>query len=230
MSDLILPRKYKNDDGNYPQHLGKPKLSYSQYSSWTDPLYEKDYIRSYFMGHWDAGNIYTRFGSACGKYFEDLSIDRTQLSVSDVEILKNLERPSNARYEVEVLIDRGWYVIQGFIDQETEISDNVVQIKDLKTGNIIKRKKTYSSSKYQQTTLYSYQREVEGKIIDYSGVTLLGRAGTGTKNAPLRLTGEIELISTPYSLQRAEQFLLEVDIVAEQIAEEFYLFNKIRVT
>lgn len=228
MNQLLLPRTYEDKFGNYPQHVGKPKLSYSQYSSWNDPLYEKDYIRAYFMGHWEDGGIFAQFGSACGTYFENLTVNKKWLSVKDIEVLCKLHRPENAKYEVEVVIDRGWYVIQGFIDQEFEIGDKRLKIHDLKTGNVDTKRSMYAGDTYQQTTLYSYQREVEGYHIDYSGVILLGRKGSGRPGSPLKLSGVIEEIPTPYSVKRAEEFLMKMDETAEQVAEAYLLYNKLK--
>ena len=59
MSNLILPRKYDDKSGKYPQHHGKNKLSYSQINSWKDPKYSHDYIKQYFAGIETPSGIYT---------------------------------------------------------------------------------------------------------------------------------------------------------------------------
>ena len=229
MQNLNLPKIYKNDaSGNYPQHVGKCKLSYSQYNSWKDPLYNLDYIRQYFMGEVQEAGIYAKFGSACGEYLEDESIDEAWLSEDDVMTLRKLERPAGSIYEGEIVIDRGWYVIQGFIDQEYMVDDKLF-IKDLKTGNINTKVSFYGSDKYQQTTLYAYAREQEGFNIGYSGVMLLGRKGNGEQWGPLRLSGDIKHIETPYSKERAKMALAHIDVAAIEIANAYAVYKKLNV-
>ena len=223
---MRLPKTYDDPFGNYPQHVGKPKISYSQYTSWTDPLYKNDYIRSYFMGEKQEPGIYAKFGSACGKYLETEEVDETWLSEDDVMILRKLSRPLDAKYEGEIVIDRGWYVIQGFIDQEYKV-DGKLYIKDLKTGNIKTKVPFYSSDKYQQTTIYTYGRLQENFDIEYSGVILLGRKGDGDRWGNLRLSGEIKEIPTPYSNERAKKALINIDVAAIEISNAYELFLKL---
>lgn len=226
---LILPRVYSNDvkegcSGNYPQHKGKPKLSYSQYTSWIDPKYHMKYRTQYFGGVRDAGNPFSEFGGECGEWLEtNGKKSGPMLSDRDIEVLTSVERHSDAKYEVEIVVDRGWYVIQGFIDYEVLLKNGLI-IKDYKTGSIAKKEEFYGSDEYQQTTLYAYQREKEGEKINYSGVTLLDRKGNTFQNIPLALTGEIMEIETPYSKERAETFLKKMDSVAEEIARSYKLF------
>ena len=226
---ILLPRVYSNDieegcSGNYPQHKGKPKLSYSQYTSWTDPKYHMQYRSQYFGGVRDGGNPFSDFGGEVGVWLETDGKDSgPMLSERDVEILTSVERHSDAKYEVEIVVDRGWYVIQGFIDYEVLLKGGL-NIKDYKTGAIAKKEEFYGSDEYQQTTLYAYQREIEGEKIAYSGVTLLDRKGNTFQNIPLALTGEIMEIETPYSKERAETFLKKMDSVAEEIARSYKLF------
>lgn len=220
---LDLPKVYENEGGNYPQHVGKPKLSYSAYNSFLEESYKGEFFANYFLGIRSEGNIFTEYGSKCGEYLEKL--EKSDLSEFDISVLEKIERPENARYEVEVVIDRGSYVIQGFIDQEFKVPDGLV-IKDLKTGAIDKKAKDYASEDYQQTTLYAYQRELEGENIVYSGVMLLDRKGNGQEKYPLRLTGEIADIPTPYSKERAEEFLKKFDKVAMQIEEYHKVYKK----
>jgi len=74
--------------------------------------------------------------------------------------------------------------------------------------------------------LYAYQRELEGENVVYSGVMLLDRKGNGQEKYPLRLTGEIADIPTPYSKERAENFLKKFDKVAMQIEEYHKVYKK----
>lgn len=222
---LDLPKVYENEGGNYPQHVGKPKLSYSAYNSFNEEAYKGEFFANYFLGKRGEGNIFTDFGGKCGVLFET-DTETSDLSEFDVSVIKGIERPANALYEVEIVVDRGSYVIQGFIDREyLDVESNLV-IDDLKTGAIKTKKAFYGGNEYQQTTLYAYQRELEGEHIAYSGVILLDRKGNGQEKYPLRLTGEIENIPTPYSKKRAEDFLKSFDKTAKKIEEYHKVYKK----
>jgi hypothetical protein len=226
---MELPRVYEikeNTPERYRIHEGKPKLSYSQYTSFKDPLYKGSYIGQYFLGIKDDGNIFSTYGSACGGYLET-SFERGDLSDFDISVLDSLERPSNAVYEREIVIDRGNYVIQGFIDREyLDIEGNLV-LEDFKTGSIKTKKEFYSSKEYRQTLMYAHQRTLEGEHIAYCGVILLDRKGNGQEKYPLRLTGEIEYIETPYCRKEAEAFLKNVDKVAKEISAYYQVYKKL---
>lgn len=223
---IILPKTYKNDSsGRYPEHVGKPKISYSQYTSWKDEKYRDEYIRHYFFGGPRSTNQFAEFGSACGKYFEDQTVDSNWLSEDDVKVLQKLHRPENAKYEVEIVIDMEEYCIQGFIDQEYE-EDGLI-VNDLKSGNINTKVKFYGGQNYQQTTLYSHARHLEGQQIKYSGVTLLGRKGDGGRWGKLRLSGDIEKIPTPYTNERAQVALKDVTKEVYAISDLYKIYLKI---
>lgn len=221
---LDLPKVYENESGKYPQHVNKPKLSYSAYNSFCEEAYKGEFFSNYFLGIRSEGNIFTEYGSKCGKLFET-GTDTSDLSEFDVSVIQGMGRPDNGLYEVEIVVDRGNYVIQGYIDREYSI-DGTLVIEDLKTGSIEKKSKDYASQEYQQTTLYAYQRELEGQQIGYSGVVLLDRKGNGQEKYPLKLTGEIAHIPTPYSKERAEEFLKKFDKVAMQIEEYHKVYKK----
>lgn len=223
---LDLPKVYEvneNTPEQYKKYEGMPKLSYSAYNSFCEESYKGEFFANYFLGIRSEGNIFTEYGSKCGEYLEKL--EKSDLSEFDISVLEKIERPENARYEVEVVIDRGSYVIQGYIDQEFKVPDGLV-IKDLKTGAIDKKYKDYAGEDYQQTTLYAHQRTLEGENVVYSGVMLLDRKGNGQEKYPLRLTGEIADIPTPYSKERAEEFLKKFDKVAMQIEEYHKVYKK----
>jgi hypothetical protein len=222
-----LPRIYESKENpKFEQYLGKPKLSYSQYTSWKDPKYKEDYIRTYFLNGERTTNAFAQFGSACGGYLEDKTIDTEWLSARDIEVLDKVDRPEDAQYEVEIVIDRNWYVIQGYIDQMYPFSKNGVVIKDFKTGDYGKKKDFYADiNQYGQTNVYAYGINVyDKKEIDYCGVTLLDRKGNPFRGENLKLTGGIYMIPTPYSLEEATRILEEIDLVAEEISEYWELY------
>ena len=231
MSNILLPKVYEiypTTPEKFHKYAGMPKISYSQYTSWKDPLYHEGYIKQYFMGEKDPGNIYAHFGSACGGYLEDLTIDKEWLSAKDVEVLKKIERPDGAIYEGEIVIDRGDYVIQGFIDQEFMNANGKLTIKDLKTGNVKTKIDFYGGDEYQQTTMYAHARKQEGWDLEYVGVMLLGRKGFGDERQHnLHLSGDLVTIETPYSEERAENFLKGMDKVVKEISNLYKTYVKI---
>lgn len=222
---MILPRIYKATLPKFEKYNGKPKLSYSQITSFKDPLYRSQYILNYFFGIPDPGNIYAFFGGQVGEYIEtNGEIIGDMLDEGTMKVLDDLERPEGSEHEVEIVIDRGDYVIQGFIDRMYPV-DGGIEVLDFKTGNIDKKAAFYGSQDYQQTTLYSYALEQEGHTIKKSFVKLLGRKGNNMGGNMLRLSGAIKDIPTPYSQERAEIFLAKTDKIAKEISDLYETYN-----
>lgn len=231
--NIKLPKTYLNEGGNYPQHLGKQKISYSQLNSFKD--YKLGYLRDYILGvGTEDSGIFALYGGFCGKYFEDGTKDM-YLTNSDTEIIDKIPKYSTSRYESEIVIDLELFglkdcVLQGFSDHEYELLDKLY-IDDLKTGNSANMQTKYGDmSKYFQTRLYAYQRELEGFTIGRCQVIHLGRKGnnliSGDKNV-LRLSGEIDLIETPYRKEDVEDYLKGIVVPAcIEIAEYFSTYNK----
>jgi hypothetical protein len=227
---MNLPKTYQNDaSGNYPQHLGKPKISYSQYTSWKNEEYKLDYIFQYFIGGTVEDNIFALYGGEVGEYIEKRSKgEKAQLNMmsqEDANILDSLDYPKNCIYEDEIVVDCGDFVIQGFTDRTELVTKKQIGILDYKTGNTEKKADFYGSDEYGQTTLYCYQKTKEGFKVKYSKVVLLGRKGNGYEKYPLKLSGDILEIDTPYSPERAEKLLLDIRNVANEISDcyDFYL-------
>jgi hypothetical protein len=227
---LVLPSKYENRSGDpaLEQFVGRPKLSYSAYNSFKEPAYKGEFFGVYFLGAPRTGTIFTEFGSAVGGFMET-GEEINYLSAFDkMTLLDEIGRPEGAIYEKELVIDRGGYVIQCYVDRIIEDLDGL-EVIDFKTGAIDKKKKDYESIEYQQTTLYSYGLEKLGYKIKYSGVKLADRKGNtleaGNKNI-LRLTGEVIDIPTPYSIERAEKFLASFDKTAKEIEQYYKVYCK----
>lgn len=230
---------YENTPEKYHIHAGKPKISYSQKTSWLDKLYHANYIKQYFAGIPSQDNIFNIFGSETGEYIEALGIGVTPevntvyLQDEDRDVLKALTYPPNCIYEDEIVIDRGDYVIQGFTDRTELLDGNRVGILDYKTGNIDTKAEFYASPEYGQTTLYMYQKVIEGLTPEYSQVVLLGRKGNNRMYksglSRLRLSGDNKTIETPYSAERAETLLLEFDQVVKEISETYKVYKKLFV-
>lgn len=234
VKQLELPSIYKEREDNpvperFKKFVGRPALSYSSYTSFVEEAYRGEFFGNKFLQLPREGSIFTEFGSSVGVYHET-GIVQPHLTKFDMEVLDR-ENPANplAEYEREIVIDRGSYIVYGFIDRLLGVDSTTVILDDFKTGSIDKKAKDYSSDDYNQTTMYSYALEQEGFKIGHSGVILYDRKGNtleeGHKNV-LRLTGEVEYIPTPYSKERAEKFLLKMDKVALEIENYFKVYNK----
>lgn len=214
--NIELPKKYLNELGNYPQHLGKEKISYSQLGSFKD--YKLGYLKDYVLGLGieDSG-VFALYGGFCGKYFED-GTRSTYLTDSDIETINKIPKYVTSKFESEIVIDLEPFglkncVLQGFSDHEYEVNKKLF-IDDLKTGNSANMEAKYGDmNKYFQTRLYAYQRENEGFKIGGCKVYHLGRKGNnlvvGDKNV-LRLSGELDIIETPYIREDVEGYLKNI--------------------
>jgi hypothetical protein len=235
VKQLILPSIYKEREDNpvperFKKFIGRPAMSYSTYTAFTEEGYRGEWLGNKFLNTPREDTIFTLFGSSVGNY-QETKIPQPYLTQFDMSVLDK-ENPANpeAEYEREVVIDRGSYILYGFVDRLIGVEEKVVELVDFKTGSIDKKAKEYASEDYNQTTMYSYALEEEGFKINSSGVILFDRKGNtleeGNKNV-LRLTGDIEYIDTPYSRERAEKFLLKVDETAKKIEEYYKLYQKI---
>lgn len=230
-SKIVLPRVYSNKDegvsGRFPQHEGRPKISYSQYNSWCEDAYRGAYIGKYFLGVPDPGNIFTDFGGYVGEYLEKGVDDSGYLDAEDLKWLDTVEKPENAEYEREVILDLVDFVTQGFIDQNWMTPEGMI-VKDFKTGGD-KKVADYASDDYQQTTLYCKSLVEEGETIADSCVELLPRKGNKLDKLadhPMRIVGEGIPIPTPYSEERAEKFIKKLTKVTIDISEHFKCYTK----
>lgn len=232
---MNLPKKYNVTESTpekYKKYEGVPKISYSQITSFKD--YKEGYIQDYILGLGSGeSGMFAEFGSAVGTYLSENQKDK-RLSDSDIKILDSVERHKDGKYEIEIVIDRGDYCIQGFIDYEFKDVDGL-SIDDYKTVNFKDRHTKYGDlNKYWQTRLYAYQRENEGEIIKSCGVKALGRKGNvrfedvteSNKHNVLRLSGETDFIPTPYVRGEVEEYLKEIDKIAEEIAMYNTVYQK----
>ena len=236
VKQLDLPSIYKEREDNpvperFKQFIGRPALSYSTYTAFKEEAYRGQWLANKFLNTPREDTIFTLFGSSVGTY-QETKHPQPYLTSFDMSVLDK-ENPANplAEYEREVVIDRGSYIIYGFVDRLTNLDNPIgIDLVDFKTGSITKKKADYQSEDYQQTTMYCYGLEQEGFKINSSGVILFDRLGNtleeGNKNV-LRLTGNTEYIPTPYSRERAENFLKDVDKTAEKIQDYWKLYKKI---
>lgn len=233
-SKFKLPRTFQTNNPKYVQYNGMPKVSYSQISSWTDPTYRSEYIRNYIVGIPSPGNIWTDFGSAVGTYIESIGTSNPDvhseysrfLSESDRETLSGIDYPEGSVYEDHLVLNvDDLFVIEGYADRVVYDSD-LVSVTDFKTGNIQKKSFFYGSDDYMQTQLYAYILSTQGYKIKSCDVWMFGRKGNGSERHPVRLSGEILVIPTPYDQEKVQEYLKKVKKSAREISEYYTKFRE----
>ncbi len=243
---LTLPKVYATTDKKFEKHNGKPKLSYSQYTSFNSEQYKNSYILGYMFNIPQPGNNWSLFGSQVGtaiEYRMDFSkaegkdkklLDKAteHFNKKDIETLHKVNNmfPDNAKYEREVVLDRGSYVTQGYIDVYLPENEGVgVSVIDAKTGGKNsksgKNPQFYASDEYGQTNLYMVALEEEGETPGYCGVVFIDRTFEGTFEEPiLHLSGDIIDVETPYTKERVDKLLKSMDRTAEEISSLYETF------
>lgn len=224
----MLPKTYNNRGGKFPEHKGKPKISYSQVISWES--YTDDYIRGYILGIKEPPGEYARFGSACGEYLEHLGqgleYTNDMLSEQDIEILSSVDLSGErVTFEEEIVIDYGDFVLQGFIDKAKYDGDSVV-VTDFKTGNIEKKRDYYTSDDYLQTTAYCQYLESIGYEIKASEVVIFDRKGNAFRGERLSLTGDVETLETPFTEERKKLLEQRVRNAAKGVSDLYKNYTK----
>lgn len=227
------------------QKKGKPYISYSQHTSFkeTNDEFRYQMILQYVFGikMTSRFELFATFGNHCGEYIETKGEKRgSLLSDNDCEILDNVMKdfPETSEYEREVWIDRGNYFILGFEDRWEPIAATKeggpitsCDVEDFKTGNVDKKGPFYASEKYGQTILYGYGEEQKGIKVRDCFVTMLDRKGnpmSDTNPTKLYLSGRIEKIPTPYTKERAEKVLADMDDTAKKLASLKTTYDKLK--
>ena len=234
---MVLPRIFedKSTDKKYEKWNGMPKISYSQITSWNDPQYKSDYIRTYMVGIPNKGNMFTDYGSACGTFIESIGTNNTAchdaykhfLSDTDREtLLHKIEYPENSKYEDYIAINvDDLFVIEGYIDRAIYLPENKIIVQDFKTGSVAKKADYYSDPNYKQTNIYAYAKENEGYEVVDCMVLMFDRVGNGSAKSPIRLTGKVEVIPTPYNRKETEKFLKGVKKTAKEISDYYQKYK-----
>ena len=222
---IILPRELD----------GKPKISYSQYSSYKDEEYQDQYYLQYFSNIRLPSGEFAEFGTSCGQFIEDVGMGITPprtgcLSKEDIEIiLDKITFHPNSVYEDKIIVACDGFILEGYADRIKYLDNKEVEVEDFKTLNIDTKRKFYESEEYGQTALYSYHKEKEGYTVKRSFVTGLGRKGSsldGTGNFKMRLSGVVEEIETPYTKERGEKVIEDITKVVHQISDDYKIFLK----
>jgi hypothetical protein len=214
---------YKENEELCKPHLNKPYISYSSIDSWFN--YPEDFIKQKFAHISLPDGIYAMLGTFVGEAIENGEFGENEYGFTGLENvdLKTL-RPEGAEYEKMILIDRGAYVIVGFIDIYTEYGGKC-HIRDMKSGGAKKEFK-YQLEEYIQTVLYGYGMELQGKVVDKTDVYFIRRTGSHFK-PPLNLSEEQFVIPLEYNEQRVKYALDRVDKAVKEIAELYKTYVKI---
>lgn len=208
-------------DKRYKKQLEKVKdklyISYSTVSALLDEKYCAGLLKNKLLGIPQGDNIYANFGSYCGHILENGKEPKENPNDFDVSAFDVASlRKKDAEYEKIIVIDRGEYVIIGFIDMYYKDKDTTYVV-DMKTGGTNKESK-YTTDEYIQTVLYAYaigEENVKTKVY------FLRRAGYHSaptlEKRQLRLTGEFKKIPVTYSKNRVVEALEMVDKAFEEV-------------
>jgi hypothetical protein len=191
--------------------LGKPYISYSSVGSWNE--YKDNFIKEKLVGIKLPQGIYASFGNYVGEAIENGFFGENPYGFIGQENL-DLERyrKPNAEYEKLIVIDRGGFIIVGFIDIYYE-QDGKKYLEDMKTGGKGKES-SYSSEDYLQTVLYNHALNGECE----TGVHFIRRENSHIK-PPLKISTEQFYIPVEYNEKRVKKALDKVDKTAKEISE-----------
>lgn len=225
---IQLPSKISKDNWFYEDnkelcepHLGKPYISYSSVNSWEN--YKDDFIKQKFAKIKLPQGTYSALGSYLGEAVENGEFGDNPYGFTGQENFSLINRPKNAEYEKMILIDRGDYVIIGFIDILL-IEGQIADVQDLKTGGK-KKEYEYTSKDYVQVILYAYALESIGYKIRDTSVWFVRRTNSHI-NPPLHISSEQFKIPLEYNKERVKYALDKVERVVKEVSELYTVFNK----
>ena len=204
--------------------LGKPYISYSTVESWEE--YREDFIKEKLVGLPQPFGIYKEFGSYLGTAFENGNFDHENpfgfIGQENLDLSKY--RTDDAEYEKLIIIDRGEYIIIGFIDKFERLEDGSVHVQDLKSGGAKKEEK-YASDEYTQVPLYAHALEQLGEKIGKTDVLFVRRESSHYK-PPLKISKEQFYIPISYTKEKVDKSLKKVDRVVKEISEIKSVYDK----
>ena len=198
-------------------YLDKPYISYSTMESWEE--YREDFIKEKLVGLPQPFGIYKEFGSYLGTAFENGNFDHDNpfgfIGQENLDLSKY--RTDDAEYEKLIIIDRGEYIIIGFIDKFERLEDGSVHVQDLKSGGAKKEEK-YASDEYTQVPLYAHALEQIGEKIGKTDVLFIRRESSHYK-PPLKISKEQFYIPVNYTKEKVDKALKKVDRVVKEISK-----------
>lgn len=213
---------YKEYEEQLKPYLGRQYMSYSTAGSFTD--YLSDFVKSKLVGIRQPGSVYTDLGGFVGTalQFQQWPEENPHNFVKELDLTKF--NVPNAEYERLIIIDRGEYILIGFIDQFVKYEDGV-GIFDFKTGALNKRDQ-YTKEDYTQVILYAYAEELRGNKVVQTGVHFIERQNSHIK-PPLIITNNVEYIPLEYSKERVEYALKKLDKAVEGITKLKNTYDKV---
>lgn len=207
-------------------YLNRPYISYSTMGSWTDEKYRPDFIKQKLVGISLPQGTYAALGNYVGEAIENgyFSEDNPFGFIGQENLDLNRYRKLGAEYEKLVVLDRGDYLIIGFVDVYYEENGKKFCL-DNKTGGKDKDK-DYSSDDYLQTVLYNYALGGDCEI----GVNFIRRLNSHY-TPPLKISDEQFYIPNTYTEAKVKKILSKFDKAVKEISEikndyDFYFSNK----
>ncbi len=248
MKKINLPSKYENifKREEFKKFEGWDKISYSASSSFKEPIYRGDFIKSRFLGIESEQGIFGFFGNLTGSYLDQSDPDFKDeymetpvvykgktIKQTSAEVLRAFKQPENSLYEFEVLIDLEPFglekcCMQGFLDR-AHFTNNKVDIVDFKTGSIESKEAYYRGPDYTQLDIYAYGLEEMGYEINdnKTKVILFDRKGNSFGGVyPMYLTGEILEIERAYDRANAKKVIENIAKTCVEISDYFAVYNK----
>lgn len=216
---------YKEYESELKPYLGRKYVSYSTCGSVLD--YEEDFIKNKLLGIKSEGSVYVKlgswFGEACETGVWPSKNPEGFTGKENIDLSKI--RKKGDKYEKLIIIDRGEYIVVGFIDIWRKDSEGKVEIRDIKTG-ADKKVKEYQSLEYTQVVLYAHAEELKGEEIGYTGVEFFERTGSHVK-PPLNLSGKYVKVPLEYNEERVKYALSKIDKAVEKISSLYTTWKKI---
>jgi hypothetical protein len=229
MSKINLPSILTEDTHFYKEpykeqlepFLGRPYISYSTMGSWADEKYRPDFIKQKLAGISLPQGSYAAMGNYVGEAIENgyFSEDNPFGFIGQENLNLNRYRKPGAEYEKLVIIDRGEYVIFGFIDIYYE-KNSKKYLQDMKTGGKSKED-DYSSDEYLQTVLYNYALGGDCEI----GVNFIRRENSHVR-PPLKISKEQFYIPNTYTEAKVKKILSKFDKAVKEISEIKNVYDK----
>lgn len=202
--------------------LGRYYISYSTMESWFE--YREDFIKEKLVGLPQPHGIYKEFGSYLGSAYETGVFPENKYGFVGQENINFEElRHPDAEYEKLIIIDRGEYIVIGFIDKFVRFDDGV-WVNDMKTLGKGKEEK-YKGENYTQVILYSHALEENGEKIKRTDILAVRREGSHI-NPPLKISKENFYIPLEYNKKRVDFALKKVDKAVKEISEIKSVYDK----
>ena len=231
---IQLPKTFKQRDIDYlkgnpdwQEHIGKPKISYSEISKMWENQYVKNPLKEYVLQHFlgqesTIPDVYGKFGS-CVEDFICLGKQECELNESEKELLRQVKPYGN--YQVPFLIDFGDFV---FVGKKDDQNDDCSIIRDYKTASensVTQYKEGYP--KYKQLHAYALERYINHESIPKLELIAIERLGNPFKSEPLKVGSNIwryEFVPTEKELLELKENIINT---VKEISDFYKVFLKL---